>query len=120
MSIESISIINIHNILIVTVPSDPDDDTVSLLQEKILTAMESKNSQGLILDISTVETLDSFFARVIVETTDMVALMGGKTVISGMQPSVAITVTQLGLSLGPIKTALNIERALKYFDTTSI
>ena len=68
--------------------------------------------QGLILDISTVQILDSYFARTIVETSQMVRLMGGVTVIAGMQGSVAITATQLGLTLGNLKTALDVDRAL--------
>ncbi len=64
------------------------------------------------LDISAVEILDSFFARTAAETAQMVGLMGGETVIAGMRPNVAITATQLGLTLGKAKTALDIERAL--------
>ncbi|HWQ20958.1 MAG TPA: STAS domain-containing protein, partial [Methanotrichaceae archaeon] len=63
-------------------------------------------------DISLVDTVDSFFARTIAETAQMVALLGGLTVIAGMRPSVAITVTQLGLTLGDARTALNVDRAL--------
>jgi rsbT antagonist protein RsbS len=96
----------------VTVPPDPDDEMVSALQERVLQAMERYQAKGLVLDISTVETLDSFFARTVVETVQMVALMGGRTVVAGMQASVAITATQLGLTLGDALTALDADRAL--------
>jgi rsbT antagonist protein RsbS len=112
MPVESISVIKVYDILIVTVPAEPDDETIAMLQKKILEAMERHNARGLILDISNVETLDSFFARTIVETAQMVELMGGRTVIAGMRTSVAITATQLGLSFGRIHAALNVERAL--------
>ncbi len=112
MGNEYISVIKIRNILMVTIPAEPDDSTISALQEKVLTAMEKNDPKGVILDISTVETLDSFFARTIVETARMVALMGGRTVITGMHPSVAITTTQLGLDFGGVLTALNADRAL--------
>jgi rsbT antagonist protein RsbS len=82
------------------------------LQERILQTMERSDALGLVLDISTVETLDSFFARTVVETVQMVALMGGRTVVAGMRPSVAITATQLGLTLGDALTALDVDRAL--------
>ena len=112
MANESVSVIKIRDVLLVTVPPEPDDSTVTELQERTLAAMEQHETKGLVLDISTVESLDSFFARTIAETADMVRLMGGRTVIAGMQPSVAITVTQLGLTLGGPGTALDVDRAL--------
>ena len=109
---ESISAIKIRDVLLVTMPPDPDDSSISLLQEKVLSAMEQFPVKGVVLDISAVQTLDSFFARMVAETAQMVVLMGGKTVIAGMQPSVAITATQLGLTMGNILTALNADLAL--------
>jgi rsbT antagonist protein RsbS len=109
---EGISVIKVRDVLLVTVPADPDDETVSLMQAKVLEAMEHRQAKGLVLDISMVETLDSFFARTVVETERMVGMMGGRTVVAGMRPSVAITVTQLGLTLGAALSALNVDRAL--------
>jgi len=109
---ENISVMKVRGLLLVTVPPDPDDDTVSALQERILEAMDRTEAKGLVLDISTVETLDSFFARTVAETVQMVALMGGRTVLAGMQASVAVTATQLGLTLGHADTALDVDRAL--------
>lgn len=112
MPSDNITVIKVRNILMVTMPTDPDDVTVSTMQEQVLHAMEKYEARGLVLDISLVDTLDSFFARTIAETAQMVALLGGSTVIAGMRPSVAITVTQLGLTLGNTMTALNVDRAL--------
>ena len=112
MADERISVIKVRDILIVTMPADPDDPTVTALQEQTLKAMERYEAKGLVLDISAVETLDSFFARTIVETARMIELMGGRTVIAGMRPSVAITATQLGFTLGNVMTALDVDRAL--------
>jgi len=112
MSAESISVVKVRGILMLTVPPEPDDETISALQEKVLRAMDKTKAKGLVMDIATVQTMDSFFARTIVETGEMVALMGGRTVIAGMQPSVAITATQLGLTMGNLLTALNVDRAL--------
>ena len=109
---ESISVVKVRNVLLVTVPAAPDDATVSDLQEQVLQAMARYEAKGLVLDIAAVEILDSFFARTVAETAQMVGLMGGETVIAGMRPSVAITATQLGLTLGKAKTALDVERAL--------
>jgi rsbT antagonist protein RsbS len=111
MTADNISVIRLRNILLVTVPPDPDDETISALQEKILNSMTQHDARGLVLDISTVQTLDSFFARTVMETVQMVALMGGRTVLSGMRADVAVTATQLGLSMGKTWTALNMDMA---------
>lgn len=111
MAAESISVMRVQGVLLVTVPSDPDDETISSLQAQVLAAMAGHSANGLILDISTVQTLDSFFARTVAETVKMVALMGGRTVLAGMRASVAVTATQLGLTLGKALTALDVDRA---------
>ena len=112
MADESISVVKVRDVLLVTMPADPDDASVSALQMKVLQMMEQYEATGLVLDISAVETLDSFFARTVAETAQMAALMGGRTVIAGMRPSVAITAIQLGLTLGSTVTALDVDRAL--------
>lgn len=112
MSADSIAVNRIRNILLVTVPPDPEDETITVLQDKVLNAMSRHDAKGVILDISVVETLDSFFARTISETSQMVELMGGRTIVSGMQANVAITATQLGLTLDNIQTALDVDIAL--------
>jgi rsbT antagonist protein RsbS len=116
MAAESISVIKVRNLLLVTVPPDPDDETVSALQEQVLEAMARHEAKGLVLDISTVQTLDSFFARTIAETVQMVGLMGGRTVLAGMRASVALTATQLGLTLGSALTSLDVDRAFDLLD----
>jgi rsbT antagonist protein RsbS len=112
MSNSAISVIKVRDILLVTMPPDPDDSTIAALQERVLAAMERHASAALILDIAEVDTLDSFFARTVAETAQMVTLMGGRTIVVGMQPAVAITATQMGLTLGNIEAALNVDRAL--------
>jgi len=112
MSDENISVVKVRSVLMVTMPADPDDSTVSALQDKVLGAMELHEAKSVIMDISSVETLDSFFARTVTETAQMVGLMGGRTIIAGMRPAVAMTATQIGLTLGRIETALNVDRAL--------
>ena len=114
---ESLSVIKLKDMLLVTVPDDPGDDIIQELQDKVLSAIEKYGSKGLLLDISNVNVLDSYFARTISETTQMVALMGGKTIIAGMQPCVAITATELGLHLGKALTTLDVDRALAVFES---
>jgi rsbT antagonist protein RsbS len=108
----NVSVVKIRDILLVSMPPDPDDSTVAALQENVLAAMERFAARGLIFDISSVDTLDSYFARVISETAQMITLMGGRTIIVGMQPAVAVTATQMGLTLNDIETALTVDRAL--------
>ena len=117
MAGEGISVVKVRDVLMVTVPPDPDDETVSVLQDKVLQSMERYDVKGLVVDISTVETLDSFFARTVVETAQMVQLMGGRTVVAGMRPAVAITATQLGLTFGRVITALDVDNALDLLQT---
>lgn len=117
MNDNSISVIKVMNTLMVTMPPDPDDSTIAALQDKVLEAMERHASNGLVLDISSVETLDSYFARTVTETAQMVELMGGRTIIVGMRPAVAMTATQMGLKLNRIETALSVDRALEVIRT---
>lgn len=116
MATRGVSVVKVRDVLLVTVPTDPDDLTLQDLQEQVLNSMEQYEAKGLIIDISAIETLDSFFARTIAETGQMVKLMGGITVVAGMRPRVAITTTQLGLTFSGIFTALNVDRALDLLD----
>ena len=113
MSSEPISVIRIRDVLLISMPADPDDATVGALQEKTLKAMDRHSVHGVVLDLSKVDILDSYFARTVAETAQMVALMGGETAIAGMSPAIAITATELGVTLGKTRTALNVERALE-------
>ncbi len=110
--IEGIAVLKMRDVLLVTMPADPDDATVSALQSRTLDAMEQHDVKGLILDLSKVEILDSYFARTVAETAKMVTLMGGETLIAGMRPSVAITATELNVTLGATRTVLTLDRAL--------
>src|SRR3981081_3579179 len=112
MAEETLSIIKVRDVLVVTMPADPDDATISALQQRVLLAMERSSARGVVLDVSAVESLDSFFARTIAETTRMVGLMGGHTILTGLRPSVAMTITPLGLPTGKTRAALPIRRTL--------
>lgn len=113
MTTEPISVIKVRDVLLVSMPADPDDSTVAALQDRTLEAMSKHDVRGLVLDLSKVEILDSYFARTVAETAQMVGLMGGKTIIAGMRPSVAITATELGVTLGKTRTAMTVENALE-------
>jgi len=119
MHSESISVIKLGGLLLVTVPPDPSDETITALQERVLEAMARHEAKGLVLDISTVQTFDSFFARTISETVQMVGLMGGRTVLAGMRANVAVTAIQLGLTMGKTLTALDVDRAFELLQRTT-
>ena len=108
-----ISVLLVDGILLVTVASNPTDELIAELQEAVLYEMMSRRARGLVLDIATVEVLDSYFARTLSDTAQMVRLMGGVTVLTGMRPSVAITVTELGLEMRHTLSALDLDRAIR-------
>lgn len=112
MSSHSTAVTQVFDVLIATFPTQPRDQAVDDLQQSILRMMEKTHPSGVVLDISGVTTLDSFFARVISETAGMVSLMGGRAIVVGMRPSVAITAAELGFDLGDIETARNTDHAL--------
>ena len=119
MANETISVIKARDVLMVTMPADPDDAAIAAFQTQVLDAFRRYQSTGLVLDISLVETFDSFFARTVAETSQMVALMGGRLIVAGMRPSVAITATQLGLTLGSAVAALDVDLALDMLELPS-
>jgi len=114
----NVAVLRLRNVLIVSVPGDPDDHVITGLQDKILNSMMRYRAKGVILDLSTVDIVDSFFARTIIDTAQMINLMGGRTIIAGMLPSVAITATQLGLTFENIETCLNVDTAFTLMEQT--
>lgn len=112
---EQLSVIAFQGVLLATVPGRPTDGTITTLQDRILTAIddhETNEVTGVLLDITAVNIMDSFFARTVAETVKMIELIGARPVLVGMRPSVAITTTELGFSLGGVETALNTDAAL--------
>lgn len=97
----------------VPVSDNMDDDSVSALQEKVLNMVTEYEPAAVILDIATVELIDSYFARMLTETVQMISLMGTRTVLAGMRPPVAITTTDLGLEIKGASSALNVDKALE-------
>ena len=105
-------VLRVYDVLIVRFPADPIDQTIDDLQDAVLSRMETETPRGVILDISSVSIMDSFFARTISETAKMVKLMGAEPVVVGVQPAVAMTAAELGYDLGSIEKALTTDHAL--------
>ncbi|MNS14942.1 RsbT antagonist protein RsbS [compost metagenome] len=109
----NIPILQIGRNLIVPIQGDLYDQLVLELQSEILTRIEKTTAHGLILDISSLEFLDSFMARVLNDIATMASLMGTRTVVVGMSPTVAIILMDLGLQMSSVPTARNLEKGLE-------
>jgi rsbT antagonist protein RsbS len=99
--------------LLVTIQIDMDDQIVQALQEDLTRQIEKTSARGVLLDISAVQTVDSFIGRMIGNIAAMSLILNARTVVVGMQPAVAITLVELGLMLPGIKTALDVERGMR-------
>lgn len=107
-----VTILSIGDTVIVPIQAELSDLAVKSLQENILHKIEKIGARGLIIDVSVVSIIDSFFARVLLETSRMAELMGAKTIIVGMKKEVVITLLHLGMVIKHLNTALNLEDGL--------
>jgi rsbT antagonist protein RsbS len=107
-----IPILKIGHILITSLPVALTDREAMQLQDDILAEAARTDAKGLVIDITALDVVDSFMARVLSDTADMVELMGTRTVIVGMRPLVAVTLVQMGRRLVGVETALDLEKGL--------
>jgi rsbT antagonist protein RsbS len=98
--------------LLVTIQVDMHDQLALRLQDDLTRSIEKKGAKGVLIDISALEMVDSFIGRMISDISEMARILDAKTVLVGMQPAVAITLVELGLSLPGVATALNVERGM--------
>jgi rsbT antagonist protein RsbS len=99
--------------LLVTIQVDMHDQLALRLQDDLTRAIEKKGAKGVLIDISALEMVDSFIGRMISDISGMARILDARTVVVGMQPAVAITLVELGLSLTGVATALNVERGMQ-------
>jgi rsbT antagonist protein RsbS len=111
---ERIPILRMGEFLLVTIQVDMHDQLALTLQEDLTTQIEKTGAHGVLIDISALEMVDSFIGRMIANISGMSRILDAHTVVVGMQPAVAITLVELGLSLPGVKTALNVERGMRY------
>jgi rsbT antagonist protein RsbS len=116
---ERIPILQMGEFLLVTIQIDMHDQLALTLQEDLTTKIEKTGAHGVLIDISGLEMVDSFIGRMIANISGMARILDAHTVIVGMQPAVAITLVELGLSLPGVKTALNVERGMRYLRNLS-
>lgn len=109
---EKIPILKLGPFLLVTVQVDMHDQLAMQLQEDLTTRIVSARARGVLIDISSLEVVDSFIGRMISNIAAMARVLDAETVVVGMQPAVAITLVELGLSLEGVRTALNVDRGM--------
>lgn len=108
----NIPILQLRNILLTSLQTDLTDRDIIEFQDNFLSVVEQTNATGAVIDITALDIVDSFMARVINDTASMVRLLGTEVVISGMQPSVALTLIEMGRELIGVQSALNLDQAI--------
>ena len=107
-----IPILNLKDILITSIQIDLTDEEAIVFQTDVLTKVTETDAKGVVIDITALDVVDSFMARVLNNTATMVRLLGAEVVLCGMQPSVALTLIEMGRELIGVETALNLDQAV--------
>jgi len=109
---ERIPILRMGDLLLVTIQVDMHDRLALTLQDDLTERIVRDSAKGVLIDISALDLVDSFIGRMISNTAAMARVLDAQTVVVGMQPAVAITLVELGLTLHGVKTALNVEKGM--------
>jgi rsbT antagonist protein RsbS len=110
---DRIPILRMGRILLVTIQVDMHDRLALALQEDLTDRIVRDSAKGVLMDISAMDVVDSFIGRMISDTAAMARVLDARTVVVGMQPAVAITLVELGLSLEGVRTALDVEHGMR-------
>ena len=108
-----IPILQMGGILLVTIQVDMQDQMALALQDDLANKIADSGAKGVLIDISALEIVDSFVGRMLASISGISRILDAITVVVGMQPAVAITLVELGLSLEGVRTALNVERGME-------
>ena len=114
---EQIPILKMGEFLLVTIQVDMHDRLVLTLQDDLTERIVAAHAHGVLIDISTLEIVDSFIGRMLGNIAAMARVLDAETVVVGMQPAVAITLVELGLSLQGVRMALNVEQGMDLLRT---
>jgi rsbT antagonist protein RsbS len=109
---DHIPILKLGRFLLVTIQVDMHDRLAMVLQEELTNRIVTDRARGVLIDISALDIVDSFIGRMLSNIAGMARILDAQTVVVGMQPSVAITLVELGLSLPGIRTALDVDRGM--------
>ena len=115
---ERIPILRMGEFLLVTIQVDMHDRLAMTLQDDLTARIAETGARGVLIDISALEIVDSFIGRMIANISSMARVLDAQTVVVGMQPAVAITLVELGLSLTGVRTALNVEKGMNLLRTS--
>lgn len=110
---DRIPILHMSNFLLVTIQVDMHDRLALQLQDDLTEKISTTGAKGVLIDISSLEMVDTFIGRVLGNISAMARVLDAKTVVVGMQPAVAITLVELGLSLEGVLTALNVSKGME-------
>ena len=109
---DRIPILKMGPFLLVTIQVDMHDQLAMQLQDDLTARIVAAKARGVLIDISSLEIVDSFIGRMISNIAGMARVLDAETVVTGMQPAVAITLVELGLSLEGVRTALNVDKGM--------
>ncbi len=109
---ERIPIIKMAEFLLVSIQVDMHDKLALTLQDDLTNQIVKTHARGVLIDISSLEIVDSFIGRMLANIAAMSKVLDAETVVVGMRPAVAITLVELGMSLTGVRTALNVERGM--------
>lgn len=110
---DRIPILRMGDFLLVTIQVDMHDRLAMVLQDDLTNRISETGARGVLIDISSLEMVDSFIGRMLANISSMSRVLDAHTVVVGMRPAVAITLVELGLSLPGVRTALNVERGME-------
>ncbi|MFE4550787.1 STAS domain-containing protein [Streptomyces sp. NPDC056785] len=113
---EQVPVLQIGQVLLVSIQTDLDDQAVMALQDDLSARVVETGAHGVVIDITAVEIVDSFVGRMLATIASISRLLDARTVVVGMRPAVAITLVELGLSLGGVKTALTLDKGLRMLE----
>jgi rsbT antagonist protein RsbS len=114
---DRIPILKLGSALLVSIQVDMHDQLATALEEDLTNKIVQHNAHGVLIDISSLEIVDSFIGRMLDNIAAVSRVLDADTVVVGMRPAVAITLVELGLSLAGVKTALNVERGMAMIAT---
>jgi rsbT antagonist protein RsbS len=114
--VERIPILKMGSYLLVTIQVDMHDQLALSLQDDLTDRIVKTQAKGVLIDISSLELVDSFIGRMLGNIAAMSRILDAETVVVGMRPAVAITLVELGLSLKGVKTALNVEKGMSLLE----
>ena len=109
-----VPILSLEGFLVVSIQEDLSDTEAEDLQRRLLERVTTSRARGVVIDVSGMDVVDSYFCRILRDTAAMARLMGANTAVVGMGPAVAVTLTELGLELDDVHTDLSLERGLDW------